>query len=192
MPLTKPLAIASGGGITDATAGSNGTVTPATITVSSAATASRYADGTEVSFANFASDTGSNWEDFNSGTYFLKWQDTTTVFELYMDADLADDNIKVFASTTGAGKFDSATMAVESFVVSQFSLDTDNNISATRLCPFVVNQSLKLEEAANTALSTGGLTDGVVTGKVTSIAHGSGVVTMSMDAPTHLVACFFI
>jgi hypothetical protein len=112
-------------------------------------------------------------------------QGATQVFELYTDADLADDNIKVFTTITGSGKFDSATMAVESFVVSQFSLDTDNNISATRLCPFVVNQSLKLEEATNMALSTGGLTDGVGTGKVTSIAHGSGVVTMSMDAPTH-------
>jgi hypothetical protein len=49
MPLTKPVSIASGGGITNATAGETGTVTPATITVSSAATAGRYADGTVVS-----------------------------------------------------------------------------------------------------------------------------------------------
>jgi hypothetical protein len=189
MPLTKPLAIASGGGITNATAGETGTVTPATITVSSAATAGRYADGTEVSFASFDSDSGgANWDAFNSGTYFLKRQGTTTVFELYTNADLADDNIKVFTTTTGAGKFDSATMAVESFVVSQFSLDTDNNISATRLCPFVVNQSLKLEQAAGTPLATGGLTDGVLSGKVESIAYGSGAVVLTMSAPSRFDA----
>lgn len=131
----------------------------------------------------------SQWQKLEpSAIPSLKRQGTTTVFELYTDADLADGNIKVFASITGTGNFTGALLAVNSFVVSKFTLATDNNISATRLCPFVVNQSLKLEQGAGTPLATGGLTNGVLTGKVASIAYSTGAVTLTMNTPTRFNA----
>ena len=55
-----------------------------------------------------------------------------------------------------------------------FTLKSDNNMKTVRQCPFVVNQSPKLMEDAETELSGVGPTDGELSGKVVSIDDSSG------------------